>query len=183
MENSPTLVLDSHYVPIAKVPWQRAISLLFLGKVEVIEEYEDKEIKSVTFSIKMPSIIRFLNSVKIRKRVVKFSRSNIYIRDKGMCQYCGKGMAPSELTYDHVIPASRGGTTTWENIVVACMGCNQKKRNRTPEEAKMRLLSKPTRPKKIEDHSFITIQWKNGDPLSWKDWLVSHKYWNDSLEE
>lgn len=178
-----TLVLDSSYIPIDRVNWQRAVSLLFMGKVEVIEEYEDKEIRSVTFSIKMPSIIRFLKAKRSKKKVVKFSRENVYVRDNGKCQYCGTAVPRPVATYDHVTPRGQGGITVWDNIVICCMPCNQKKGNRTPVQAKMKLLTVPARPKKLPDFMHLTIQWNPSMPLSWKDWLASHHYWNDELEE
>ena len=178
-----TLVLDTSYIPVARVHWQRAITLLFQGKVEIIEEYEDKEIKSVTFSMKMPSIVRFLRALKGKKKAIKFSRENVYTRDKGTCQYCGLKVARPEATYDHVTPRAQGGTTVWENIVICCVPCNQKKGNRTPAQAGMRLLSTPVRPKKLPDHMRLTVQWRPGMPPSWRDWLASHSYWNGELEE
>lgn len=177
-----TLVLDASYVPVARVHWQRAITLLFMGKVEILEEYEDRDIKSVTFTLKMPSIVRFIRAMKSRKKAVKFSRENVYTRDSGKCQYCGSRVSRPESTYDHVIPRAQGGQTTWENIVIACMECNQRKGNQTPAQARMRLLSTPVRPKKLPDHMSLTISWRKGDPASWKDWLASHHYWNDALE-
>lgn len=178
-----TLVLDASYVPVARVHWQRALTLLFLGKVEVVEEYEDKEIRSITISWKVPSIIRFLRGSRSKKKAIKFSRENVYARDNGTCQYCSLKVARPEATYDHVIPRGQGGITEWTNIVICCMSCNQRKGNRTPEQAKMKLLSVPVRPKKLPTHMNITVQWRKGDPLTWKDWLTSHSYWNDSLEE
>jgi 5-methylcytosine-specific restriction endonuclease McrA len=178
-----TLVLDTSYIPVARVHWQRAVTLLFLGKVEVVEEYESEMIRSVTFAIKVPSIVRFLRAMKSKKKAIKFSRENVYIRDNGKCQYCGRKVARPESTYDHVIPRGQDGTTVWENIVISCMACNQNKGNRTPTQAGMRLLSTPARPKKLPDHMHFTIQWNPSMPPSWKDWLASHHYWNDALEE
>lgn len=178
-----TLVLDTSYVAVARVHWQRAITLLFMGKVEVIEEYGDREIRSVSFSMKIPSIVRFIRAMKSKKKAVKFSRENVYTRDKGKCQYCGNKVARPEATYDHVLPRAQGGKTEWTNIVIACMGCNQRKGNRTPTTAKMTLLSQPVRPKKLPDHMHLTIQWHPSMPPSWKDFLASHHYWNDALEE
>lgn len=178
-----TLVLDTSYMPVARVHWQRAVTLLFAGKVEVVEEYEDKHVKSVTFSIKMPSIVRFLRAKRGKKRAVKFSRENIYTRDSGKCQYCATKLARPQATYDHVIPRAKGGITNWENIVICCFSCNQKKRDRTPAEAGMKLLSIPVRPKKLSEHLKLTISWTPGMPTSWKDWLASHSYWNGELEE
>lgn len=178
-----TLVLDTSYVPVARVHWQRAVTLLFMGKVEVVEEYEDKNVKSITLSMKMPSIVRFLRALKSKRRAIKFSRENVYARDNGKCQYCGHKLPRPEATYDHVVPRAQGGTTVWENVVISCMGCNQKKRDRTPAQAGMKLLSVPVKPKKLPDHLKLTLQWKVGMPPAWKDWLASHSYWNAELEE
>src|SRR4051812_11836 len=109
-----TLVLSASYEPVARVSWQRAISLVFGGKVEVVEEYEDREVRSITFAIKMPSVVRFLKSVRGRKRAVKFSRENVYARDLGKCQYCNGKVQRHESTYDHVVPRAQGGKTQWE---------------------------------------------------------------------
>ncbi len=177
-----TLVLDTSYVPVARVHWQRAVTLLFMGKVEIVEEYEDKEIKSVTFSIKMPSIVRFIRAMKGRRRAVKFSRENVFTRDSGKCQYCAKRLTRAEATYDHVLPRAQGGLTTWDNVVICCMPCNQRKGNRTPAQARMQLLSTPTRPKKLPDHIRFTVMWRKGDPASWQQWLTSFSYWNAELE-
>lgn len=178
-----TLVLDTSYAPVARIHWQRAVTLLFMGKVEVVEEYENRDIKSVTFSIKMPSIVRFIKALKSKKRAIKFSRENVYARDSGKCQYCGSKLSRPEATYDHVIPRAQGGTTTWENVVICCIPCNQRKRDRTPIQASMRLLSTPARPKKLPDHFKMTISWKPGMPPSWRDWLASHSYWNSELDQ
>ncbi len=178
-----TLVLDASYIPVARCHWQRALTLLFMGKVEVVEEYEDREIRSVTMVIKMPSVVRFLRAVRSKKKAIKFSRGNIYSRDKGMCQYCGCKVPMATFTYDHVTPKAQGGLTEWTNVVVACGPCNQKKGNRTPAQANMKLLSIPVRPKKLPDQIHVTIQWRVGDPISWRDWLASHHYWNSELDE
>src|SRR5208282_6273340 len=104
-----TLVLSTGYEPVARVPWQRAIHLLFLGKVEIVEEYDDRLVRSVTVSLNMPSVIRFLRAVRGRKRAIKFSRENVYARDKGRCQYCGHTVPRTDFTYDHVIPRRLNG--------------------------------------------------------------------------
>jgi len=176
-----TLVLDTGYQPVARVHWQRAITLLFMGKVEVVEEYEDSSIKSVTFSLKMPSVVRFLRSIRGRKRVVKFSRENVYARDKGRCQYCNAPVPRSEITYDHVVPRAHGGTTVWENVVIACFPCNQKKGGHTPAQVRMRLLSTPVKPKKLPD-ARLTLTWRTGMPESWRGWVRDVCYWNGELD-
>src|SRR5690348_9198108 len=112
-----TLVLDQGYQPHRVVSWQRAVLMLFDGKVEVVEEYDD-DIRSVTITIKMPSVVRLVRAVR-RKVVVKLSRMNVALRDDFRCQYCATKLPLSKLTYDHVLPRSQGGTTCWENIVMA----------------------------------------------------------------
>src|SRR5689334_23275302 len=97
-----TLVLSSAYEPVARISWQRAMVLLFGGKVEVLEEYEDRDIRSVTYHVKMPSVIRFVRALRKRGKGVKFSRENVYARDNGKCQYCGQKIPRHEGTYDHV---------------------------------------------------------------------------------
>jgi len=177
-----TLVLDTGYIPVARVHWQRAVTLLFMGKVEVIEEYEDRAIKSVTFSINMPSIVRFVRAVKGKRRAVKFSRENVFARDHGKCQYFCIRLSRPEATYDHVLPRAQGGLTTWENVVICCVPCNRTKGNRTPAQARMKLLSTPSRPKTLPDHLTITVSWRTGDPDSWQQWLSSYGYWNGELD-
>jgi 5-methylcytosine-specific restriction endonuclease McrA len=170
-----TLLLNITYEPLRVISWQKAITLLTLGKVEVVEEY-DQEIRSVTFSIKLPAVVRLLRLVKWREGPVKFSRRNIYERDRGECQYCGKDLARHEITYDHVIPKSQGGDTTWENVVTCCLKCNGKKGGRTPKQAGMKLRMRPKRP-----HWNMSVRLTIGlkqAPKSWRDYL----YWNVELE-
>jgi len=177
-----TLVLTASYEPVARVSWKRAISLLFDGKVEVIEEYEDRFVRSVTFAIKMPSVIRFLRSVCTHKKLPKFSRENVYARDHGRCQYCAKKIARMEATYDHVVPRARGGKTTWENVVICCVPCNQRKGARLAAEVGMRLQSEPRRPKKLPDVLRLTFAFEKGMPTTWRNWLRDFSYWNGELE-
>jgi 5-methylcytosine-specific restriction endonuclease McrA len=151
--------------------------------VEVVEEYDDKEIRAVTFTIKMPSVVRFLRAIRGKKKAVKFSRQNVYARDGGRCQYCASKVARFEATYDHVVPRSKGGKTTWENIVIACVPCNQKKGGRTPEQAHMKLRTTPVRPKKLPEVLSITFTFQPGMPDAWRTWLRDVAYWNAELEE
>ncbi len=178
-----TLVLSAGYEPVARVHWQRAVALLFLGKVEVVEEYDDKEIRSITFTLKMPSVVRFLRAIRGRRKAVKFSRQNVYARDGARCQYCHVKVARHEATYDHVVPRAHGGKTTWENIVIACMRCNQKKGGRTPAQANMKLRTLPVRPKKLPEVLSLTFSFQPGMPDSWRAWLRDVAYWNTELEE
>ena len=169
-----TLLLNITYEPLRVISWQKAITLLTLGKVEVVEEY-DQEIRSVSFSIKLPAVVRLLRMVKWREESVKFSRQNIYTRDRGLCQYCGRELSRQEVTYDHVVPKSQGGATTWENVVTSCVECNSHKGGHTPEQAGMKLRQRPQRPK-WNMSLRITIGLKK-TPKSWRDYL----YWNIEL--
>ena len=178
-----TLVLSHSYEPIARVSWQRAITLLIEQKVEIIEEYEDWKIRSVTLEFKVPSVIRFLKKVFGKKRAVKFSRENVYARDHGRCQYCSNKIPRAEATYDHVTPRAKGGQTRGENIVISCVPCNQKKGGRTPEQAGMRLLSAPVKPKKLPDTLRLTFTYRKDMPESWRTWLRDVAYWNSELDQ
>ena len=170
------LLLNITYEPLRIINWKKAITLLCLGKVEVIEEY-GRDIHSVSFTIKLPSVVRLLKLVKKPKSPIKFSRQNIYLRDKYRCQYCGLQHPTEELTYDHILPKSRGGKTEWENIVTCCVGCNRQKGGRTPTEARMNLVRKPTRPSWVPAIK-VTIGLKQ-IPQTWRDYL----YWHVELLE
>jgi 5-methylcytosine-specific restriction endonuclease McrA len=171
-----TLLLNATFEPLKIISWQRAITLLTQGKVEVIDSY-DRDIRGVSLTFRLPSILRLLKLVKIRRasREVRFSRANIYQRDKYYCQYCGVKYPAEDLTFDHVIPQVQSGTATWENIVTACLSCNNRKGGRTPREANMRLIRPPLKPKWMPVVT-LTLGMKNA-PLSWRDYL----YWNVEL--
>jgi 5-methylcytosine-specific restriction endonuclease McrA len=141
------LVLNASFEPLQIVTWQRAIQLLFLGKVEVIEESEE-EVHTVRMTIRVPAVLRLLEYIPLKKRkqIVRFSRTNVFIRDRYRCQYCGTAFLKSHLTLDHVMPVVQGGGKNWDNIVTACKPCNQKKGGRTPQQAKMNLIRPPFRP-------------------------------------
>src|SRR4029077_2316661 len=130
------------------VHWQKAIALLWQGKVEVLEVY-DREIHAVSISIKLPSVMRLLKLVRLKDvhRAVKFSRINIFTRDGYACQYCRHKFRTEELTFDHVIPIAKGGRKTGTRIVTPSGGCSNKKSGRTPDEAAMRLIKKPLKPR------------------------------------
>lgn len=174
-----TLVLNATYEPINIVTWKRALSLLYQGKVEVLAEY-DREIRSISFTIRMPSVMRLLKYVKIRKQFqhVKFCRANIYARDHHTCQYCGKKCTTENLTFDHVVPIVKGGAKTWDNIVTCCFECNHQKGGRNPEEAGMRLRRRPKEPEWVPTMLHITIGFKAA-PQAWRDYF----YWNIELEK
>lgn len=173
-----TLLLNATYEPLRVIHWKRAVSLLWQGKVEVLAVH-DRDIHGISVTFRLPSVLRLLKVVKTREgnHVVKFSRSNIFARDRYRCQYCGKKHRTEDLTFDHVLPIARGGRKTWENIVTACWRCNNKKSGRMPEEAGMRLIKHPDRPK-WNPSVTITIGIKNA-PESWRDFL----YWNAELDK
>jgi 5-methylcytosine-specific restriction endonuclease McrA len=133
---SHALVLNASFEPLHIVTWQRAIQLLFQGKVEVVEE-SDQEVRTVRMTIRVPAVLRLLTYVPLtkKKQIVRFSRANVFLRDHGVCQYCGHQYAKNQLTLDHVIPIVQGGKKSWENIVTACKPCNQRKGGRTPNQA------------------------------------------------
>ena len=172
-----TLVLNATYEPIKVVDWQRAMTLWVQGKVEILVRH-DREVRAVSFTFRLPSVVRLLHYVKLRKRpVVQFTRANIYARDSFTCQYCAESFEPEELTFDHVIPVAQGGTRGWENIVTACEPCNRKKGARTPEEAGLTLLRQPRRPSVVPHQMKITVGYRT--PAEWRDFL----YWNVALED
>ena len=172
---SRTLLLNSTYEPLKVITWQRAVTLLWLGKVEMVKSY-DRDIRSVTFKIRMPSVVRLLRFVRRKRPQISFSRRNLFARDEQTCQYCNRHRETPELTYDHVIPRSQGGKTEWTNIVTCCVDCNRRKGGRTPEQAGMRLRRWPRRPENLPGMVTITIGIRNA-PDSWRDFL----YWNVEL--
>lgn len=141
-----TLKLDSTYRPVGVIDCLEALVLCIVGKATAVEEYED-EISSPSVTFKIPSVIVLKNVVKFISRSIRATRNNIIWRDRNTCQYCGYIGTSSNLTLDHVLPKSRGGDNSWLNLVTCCKKCNQKKRDRTPEEANMKLLNKPVKPK------------------------------------
>lgn len=173
-----TLLLSSGYQPLGLINWKKAIYLLTLGKCEVVEEYQDRILRSQYLVIKMPAVVRLVNYIRrIPQKIVKFSRSNVYARDKWKCQYCNQKFKIEDLTYDHVLPKSQGGQTCWENIVTCCKDCNIKKGNRTPAQANMKLITIPEKPTWIP--AFIVPMSEN---LSIPDQWASYLYWTSELE-
>jgi 5-methylcytosine-specific restriction endonuclease McrA len=143
-----TLVLTPWYFPHKVVRWQAAVTLLYLDKAEVLASYAE-ELCSPTTRIHTPAVLRLKKKVITIKRGVRFSRLNVYTRDNFMCVYCGQQLPAGQLTFDHVVPRSKGGLTRWENIVTACHSCNRRKGNRTPEQAGMAPLKLAYRPQTL----------------------------------
>lgn len=177
-----TLVLDISYTPVGTVSWEKAIVWVLERIVDVVDEYPTKQIRTVNWAVNMPSIVKFVKPI-YKKKIVKFSRHNIYLRDKGRCQYCNIKCLRDDWEYEHVLPRCQGGRTCFENIVVACTSCNQKKAHRTPEQAGMRLLSKPIRPKSLPNMNTFSMNFKSGMPDSWKSFLRSSIYWDGEITE
>ncbi len=172
-----TLVLNATYEPLRIISWQKAMTLLFQGKVEVIAVY-DREIRGVTVRVKLPSVLRLLRHVRMKRPFadVPFSRANVYARDDHTCQYCGHRLPPSQLTFDHVIPVARGGHKGWDNIVTCCIPCNRRKGDSTPEEIDFHLVRRPRRPAALP---YLTLSLGlHRAPDSWRDYL----YWDLSWE-
>lgn len=172
-----TLVLTQSYQPHRVVSWQKAITMFFDGKVEVLSEY-DEDIRSVSITVKMPAVVRLVRHVRHARRGVKFSRANVLARDGLACQYCGRSAPSRELTFDHVVPRSQGGRTTWENIVTACARCNSQKGGRTPEQAGMKLRKAPTRPKELP-FVHVRLDYGRGIPEAWQSWM----WWQSELSD
>lgn len=177
MSAAMVLYLDQSYRPLRIEPWQRAISDFVCGKVEVIEHSRDRTIQGIHRTYPMPAVVRVLRSFKREKIRIKFSRLNIYARDGFTCQYCAKRFPTEDLTFDHVVPRSRGGRTCWENIVTACGGtdgCNAQKADRTPVQAGMTLLRAPKKPAYLPS-VMVKMDAKSMPP----EWAG---YWSDALE-
>jgi 5-methylcytosine-specific restriction endonuclease McrA len=143
------LVLNASYEPLQLVSIRRAIVLLLQEKAELIEA-TDQLLRARNFSLEVPLVIRLVHYIKIPRRMrLPCSRRGVLTRDRETCMYCGAQPGRSHLTVDHIVPRSRGGQTTWENVVAACRDCNHRKGGRTPEEANMTLSIRPRQPQYI----------------------------------
>ena len=140
--HQPVLVLNASYEPINVCAARRALVLVLKG-VASTEEHAASHVHTPRQAINLPSVIRLLEYRRIPHQPRSLSRKNILMRDRYTCQYCHRTVPASELTLDHVTPRSRGGDSSWENLVACCHGCNNRKGSRTPEEAGMKLLRQP----------------------------------------
>lgn len=140
-------MLNQSYEPISICSARKAIVLVLLSKADIVIERANRKIHSVNNSFPFPSVIKLMTYIKIPFKEVELTRKNIIKRDANKCQYCGKKSI--ELTIDHIIPKSRGGSDSWENLITACVRCNNRKGNQTPDEAGIRLLSRPRKPNHI----------------------------------
>jgi len=137
-----TLLLNNNYETIGFITFYRVIKLIFNNKVEVISNWDDF-LSWGNGNMKLPSIVRLKKYVNARPRTVRFSRYNVIKRDSYTCQYCGTLLTSNKITIDHITPRAKGGINSWENCVCCCKPCNNKKSNKTLEEAKMNLINKP----------------------------------------
>lgn len=158
-----TLLLDCNYFPVKIISWQKAMILFLTNRAEIVDHYEDKLIRSVRSSYKLPKILRLFQTHKISQNV-KFTRMNVFHRDHFQCQYCEIRLPPHELTFDHVIPVCQNGKTSWENVVTCCKECNTKKGSKSLKEARMKLLKAPKKPRWSPE---LCLRLLDNDPIEW----------------
>jgi 5-methylcytosine-specific restriction endonuclease McrA len=182
LEQCPALILNADYRPLSYFPlslwpWQEAVKAIFRESVTVISEY-DRVVKSPNYEMKLPSVLALKEYVHMDRKPA-FTRFNVFLRDCWSCQYCTDEFKTHDLTFDHVIPRSRGGKTNWENIVAACRPCNTRKGSKMPHEVDMFPFVEPRQPSIIE----LQEQGKHFPPNflheSWNDFL----YWDTELDE
>jgi len=177
-DSCPALVLNADYRPLSYYPlslwsWQDAIKAVFLDRVNIISEYETA-VRSPSAAIKLPSVVSLKTYVR-PSRNPAFTRFNVFLRDRFTCQYCG---TRDDLTFDHLIPRSRGGQTSWENVVTACAPCNLRKGGKMPRDAGMWPAQTPYRPSVFDLHNNGRLFPPNYLHESWLDYL----YWDSELE-
>lgn len=192
---SSVLVLNRHYVAVHVINARRALSLLFRDYAEVIHiesgqyanydfeswramselrslDKQDEEdwIRAVNFEMQIPRVIRLLIFDRVPQMTLRFNRRNLFARDGHKCQYCGESLPSHQMSLDHVMPRSRGGETSWENIVCSCVSCNTRKGGRTPHEARMKLISQPKKPK---HNPLLSAKLRQPKYAIWKTFLAT----------
>jgi len=182
LDGRPTLVLNADFRPLSYFPlsiwsWQDAIKAVFMDRVNILAEY-DEEVRSPSFSMKLPSVIA-LKEYIIPQLKPAFTRFNVFLRDCWHCQYCNKPHKTHQLTFDHVVPRSRGGKTAWDNIVAACKPCNTRKGSKLPHECDMHPMTRPREPGMYELQETGKRFPPNFLHESWGDFL----YWDTELVE
>ena len=180
--DSPALVLNADFRPLSYFPlslwsWQDTVKAVFLDRVNIVSEYE-REVRSPNFIMRLPSVISLKEYVPLARRPA-FTRFNVFLRDRFDCQYCGEPFPTHELTFDHVVPRSRGGRTSWENVVTACSCCNLRKANKMPHDVGMFPRLPPRQPSTWELQENGRAFPPNHLHESWRDFL----YWDAELEE
>lgn len=166
------LVLTPWMTPHKIFPWHRSVNAVLGRTANVLEEY-DETISAPSLTMQIPAVLQLRKHLARTKKDPKFSRHHVYTSFGFRCAYCGGQFVARDLTYDHVIPWSRGGLTNWKNIVASCRPCNGKKRNRTPEEAGMRLLQRPSRPSSLPMSGAIALP--HEVPELWLPYLEGHR--------
>jgi 5-methylcytosine-specific restriction endonuclease McrA len=167
MKYLTVLVLSQAYLPVNIVSWQKGISYIIQGRVEVIKEY-NKAIRSASRSWNVPAVVRFLNRTPYVRKIIKMNRHNIFARDSWNCQYCNESFKASDLTLDHLIPISRGGKSSWKNLVTCCGPCNTKKGSHLLIEIGMRINKLPKKPKWTP---MFALKMSNKIPSLWKEFI------------
>ncbi len=181
-EAYPALVLNADFRPLSYFPlslwcWQDSVKAVFLDRVNIVSEYE-QVVRSPSFEMRLPSVISLKEYIHLDRRPA-FTRFNVFLRDHFDCQYCGHHFGSEELTFDHVIPRSRGGRTTWGNVVTACQDCNLRKGDRMPRECQMLPLRTPVQPTTYQLQENGRAFPPNFLHHSWNDYL----YWDSELED
>lgn len=202
--DSSVLVLNRLYIAVHVVSARRAFALLCKEIAEVVDvnenqfesydfeswkevsafkrRFEESEhddwVRTISFEIQVPRVIRLLGYDRLPRRRVQFNRRTIFARDDGRCQYCGKRHPMSELSLDHIIPRAAGGPTTWENVVCACTGCNKRKGGRTPAQAGMKLIRPARKPRRSP---VLVLKLRSPKYRSWKHFL-DDAYWSVPLK-
>lgn len=191
--NTSVLVLNRFYLAVHVITVRRAFILLYRDCAEVVHiddgHYSNYDftswcemstfraveklphedwVRAVTCEIQVPRIVRLLSYDRVPRKTLRFNRRNIFARDSNRCQYCGKSLPANQLSIDHVMPRSRGGGTTWENVVCSCVTCNTRKGGRTPTEAHMHLMSQPAEPK---TNPILALKLSNPKYECWKSFL------------
>jgi 5-methylcytosine-specific restriction endonuclease McrA len=200
MLDRQVLVLNRLWQAVNICTVRRAFTLLFQGHAQVVSsdkdnnffthdfgswkdlsdrEPEPEMVQTISFKIRIPRVIVLMIFDRLPKKEVKFTRHNIFERDKDTCQYCGRIFDRKDLNLDHVLPRDKGGQTTWENIVCSCIPCNTRKGNRLPHEAGMHLIRKPARPKW---QPFVKVTLDGPHDESWKH-FIDLAYWNVELSD
>ena len=181
LNSCPALVLNADYQPLSYYPlstwsWKDALKAVFLEGVNVVSEY-DKYVRSPSIKFKLPSVISLKDYIPLPEKAA-FTRFNVFLRDKFLCQYCHTSFKVEDLTFDHVLPKSRGGQTTWDNVVTCCRKCNTTKGNKLLAKTSFTLTANPHTPNNYELKEIGRLFPPNFLHQSWNDFL----YWDSELE-
>jgi 5-methylcytosine-specific restriction endonuclease McrA len=180
-ESCPALVLNADfrplsYFPLSVWPWQETVKAVFMGRVNIVSHY-DNYVRSPSFAMRLPSVVSLKSYIPTARRPA-FTRFNVFLRDRFTCQYCGRHASAEDLTFDHVVPKSMGGLTTWENVVAACEPCNLRKGGVLPKVCGMHPRTEPFAPTVRELQENGRAYPPNHLHHSWRDFL----YWDSELE-